>query len=303
MLKYVNITGPYAYLSLNMQKPDNGILITDITGIGSTKATINTSEYAMLDGQAYNSARAIGRNIVLTLKPVNGLSYEDMRNTLRTVAPVKSAVTIEIITDSRSVYTTGYVESNESSIFTADPVSVISIICESAYLTSNYEKDNNVIEFYGLKSTFEFPFSNPTNSKSLEFGKYNSTTTADFFYIGDVPTGITVEVDFFGTVGGFYIWDPNSDAYVAFTNLSQLQWITGSSNFESGDHLTISTVTGDKRATLYREGQEYDVITLLGYYPKWITLNTGLNRMSYYADTGTENIKISISYKTIYEGV
>lgn len=69
MLKAVTVTNfKGESLRMELAKPEEtGIIIRDITGLGSPKTTINSTQMATVDGSRFNSARAENRNIVLTL--------------------------------------------------------------------------------------------------------------------------------------------------------------------------------------------------------------------------------------------
>lgn len=69
MLKAVTVTNfKGESLRMELTKPEEtGLVIYNITGIGSPTASINTTDMATIDGSRFNSARAQTRNIVLTL--------------------------------------------------------------------------------------------------------------------------------------------------------------------------------------------------------------------------------------------
>lgn len=69
MLRAVTVTNfKGESLRMELSKPeDSGLLIYNITGLGSSPAVINSTEMATMDGARFNSSRAQTRNIVFTL--------------------------------------------------------------------------------------------------------------------------------------------------------------------------------------------------------------------------------------------
>lgn len=72
MLKAITVTNfKGESLRMELSRPENsGLLVYNVTGIGSPTSYINVTEQATIDGGRFNSARAQSRNIVLTLAMV-----------------------------------------------------------------------------------------------------------------------------------------------------------------------------------------------------------------------------------------
>lgn len=137
---------------------NNGFLITSIGGIGPVKASINTTPYQAYDGERYNSAIVGKRNITLNIRLLEVPTIEDVRHEIYKAFPVKGAVTLIFVTDTATLATDGYVESNEPDIFSQEESVSISIICPDPYfygLDGIGEQVESVSTEYGL---FEFPF-------------------------------------------------------------------------------------------------------------------------------------------------
>lgn len=69
------------------------------------------------------------------------------------------------------------------------------------------------------------------------------------------------------------------------------------------DKLVINTNKGQKSVYLYRNGNKYNVINSLDKGSSWLQLYRGVNRFSYNADSGIDDIKISMITNKWYEGV
>ena len=127
-LKVTNHLGESLVLEL-MRPEKSGLIVREISGLGPSKATINTSDVATMDGSVYNSSRRENRNIVLDLMMYPFPTIEDSRLLTYRYFPIKKQVRLEIETDNLNVHTYGYVESNEPDIFSEEESTQISIIC------------------------------------------------------------------------------------------------------------------------------------------------------------------------------
>ena len=70
-----------------------------------------------------------------------------------------------------------------------------------------------------------------------------------------------------------------------------------------GDKLYISTIKTKKGVKLVREGNVYNVINCLDRDPDWFTLKRGDNGFEYFAESGVENIILSVYSQNLYEGM
>lgn len=175
MLTKVTIYGPSAAVSpliLPLANiPDTDLFeIRNIDGLEPVKAAISTSQFAVVDGEFFSGSSVGKRNIVLTL----GLRADwvdwtpaNLRRKLDSYFMPKSNVTLIFEGDEQApVVISGYVESNEPSIFSKDPENVVSIICpDPAFVTVD------PIEIVG-----------------------DSTTPVTIDYQGTVESGIYLEI-------------------------------------------------------------------------------------------------------------
>ena len=162
MIKSITVTNYLGdSIKLVLARPEeSGFVVTSVTGLGSGKANINTTEIATNDGDLFNSARLQKRNIVISLKYLWKDSIEDVRQLSYKYFPIKKKLTLLIETDNRSAEIDGYTESNEPDIFSKDEGSDVSIVCPNPFFYSAGEDGINTTIFYGVEPLFEFPFSN-----------------------------------------------------------------------------------------------------------------------------------------------
>jgi len=286
----------------------SGFFVESIDGLDPPPTTLNTSPLIGSDGAIFNSSRVEPRNIVLMLGMLNGTSssVETLRQKTYKIFPLKTLVKIRVTHDSgerRDIQ--GYVESNEVKIFSKRQIAQISIMCVDPFFTDGITPVLTTIEGYATP-LFEFPFEGP----DLEL---SSITTATSKWIvvenpGDNEVGAIFQVEFGVETTGLAINEYN-EAHTTILKQMYTQPLSaifpGDSTWHAGDVLTISTVKGDKYATLIRDSTEYD---LLGLFLKssqfsWIYIHPGETHIRVVASTGINDLIVSISFATEYQGV
>ena len=307
MIKSITVTNYLGdKLKLELTRPErSGFAVKSITGLGPGKANISTSEMSTTDGGLYNSSRLPVRNIVLSLEFLWGSSIEDTRQKSYRYFPIKRQVTLLLETDNRMVEISGYVESNEPTIFSKNEGSEISIICPDPYFYSVGEKGIISTEFYGTESLFEFPFSNESLTDSLiEMGSISQITERTLVYEGDTDIGIVITINATGEANNVsIIHRVGSSMGVMRIDTEKLKLSTGSI-IKAGDQIIISTMKGNKYIKLIRDGETKSILNCLDRNVEWFQLVRGENVFTYTADgVGVHNLNISIKSQVRYEGV
>lgn len=229
----------------------SGFAVQSISGLGPSKADINTTEISTNDGSLYNSARVNSRNIVMSLKLMFTPQIEDTRQDSYKYFPIKKRVTLLIETDNRICETYGYVESNEPDIFSSDETTQISIVCPDPYFYSAGSDGTNTTIFYGVEPLFEFAFSNESLTESLiEFGEIKNETEQTVYYSGDAEIGVVITIHAIGNVRNITIYNTGTREVMRI-DTDKLEKLTGS-GMVAGDEIIISTIKGDKSITLLR---------------------------------------------------
>lgn len=278
-------------LTLDLQNPyASGFAVISIEGLGPEKAIINTVEIASSDGAVFNSARVKARNIVITLKFM-GLDIEACRRKTYRFFPLKKPLTLEFVTENRSAKIVGYTESNSPNIFSKDEMTQISIICPKPPFVSTGDEQNEVM-FYGEEPLFEFPFENDGLEAMIEFGSIHHVTEANVEYEGDAETGATFVIHALGPAKNIRIDNLDTGDFMAVTI-----------DLIKGDDLIITTMTGEKRIVLLRDGVQTNVLNSLDKHSTWFQLLKGDNAFAYRADEGLNNLQFLVRYDTLYEGM
>lgn len=293
-------------IKLELGKPENsGFLIKSVTGLGPSKANVNTTEVATNDGSMFNSARLSQRNIVFQLvfvDTVYGETIEDVRQKSYKYFPLKKNLDLVIETDNRYVRAKGYVESNEPNIFSAQEGTQISIICPDPYFYSAGEDGNNVTDFYSVEPAFEFPFSNESLTKPLlVFGEIQIKTEGVLTYYGDSEIGMMIYIHAIGPASNINIYNTETREVMTI-NTAKIEMLTGK-GIVASDDIVINTSKGEKSITLVREGKSYNILNCLDKNTDWFELVKGDNIFAFTAESGVTNLQFRIENKVIYEGV
>lgn len=169
----------------------NGILVTNIEGLGPPKANINMLKVSTFDGSIFNSSKIEERNLVITFRPLPSSDVESKRLFLYKMLPIKSYVTVVVETDNRIGGISGYIESNEPDIFSSGETIQVSILCPDPYF-KQYEglvEKKTILTPNEPKPTFEFPFDNNSlDIPLLEMGSASPSGDAAVKYEGDSVT-------------------------------------------------------------------------------------------------------------------
>lgn len=304
MIKSITVTNYLGdSIKLELGRPEqSGFLIKSVSGLGPSKANINTTEVSTNDGSLFNSARLNQRNIVfdfIFVESINRESIEDIRQKSYKYFPIKKNVDLLIETDNRIVKTTGYVESNEPNIFSSQEGAQISIICPDPYF---YSTKKTVTIFSGIEPLFEFPFENNSLTDNLlEFGGIIVNQEKTVFYKGDSEVGIVIYIHAIGEATNLTIYNALTREVLKI-DTDRLEALTGSI-IKAGDDIIISTIKGQKFIRLIRDGEYINILNCLGRNSDWFRLVKGDNVFAFTAETGDTNLQFRIENLIVYEGV
>lgn len=271
MLTMLEVNGQGGLLSLPLSDISSGFIVQQVDGLDPVKATLSSTAFAGWDGEQYQSSRRETRNIKLQL----GLDPDPLVDTVRTLRKrlysyflPKSQITLTFyMDDGLTVSIAGVVESFETTLFAQEPSVSISIIC--------YDPD-----FYVASETVP---GNSTESSAVTFLTYD----------GEVETGFVFTLNVNRTLSEVTIYNTTPNEGVRSLDF------TGS--LVAGDVLTISTVTGNKGATLTHLGASSSVLYGVSPQSTWVDLKPGSNQLRIYAVGAA--IPYTIEYSTKYGGL
>lgn len=299
-----------------------GFAITSITGIDPEQATVNIADIASIDGGIYNSSRIGSRNITISLRFIqyhegnSFVSIEDIRHKCYRFFPVKKKVKLMFKTDRRESYISGYVEANDSEIFSKEEGAVISILCDKPFFYTSALQENSYND-YSLPK-FHFPFYRVPSTQSnikLIFGQIMNFQVTTINYEGEIDTGIRFVIDFTRNISNnATIEIISSETRIKNTiNIAKIISAVNSQRNDSteftgvtnGDSLVFSTVDGNKYATFITGGVEYNVLgSISSTSNKWLYLVPGVNSIRIdIINDDTARIDVTSSNKVYFNGV
>jgi hypothetical protein len=261
-------------LTLQLGDVSSGINVQNITGLDPVKATLVSSSFADQDGAVYQSSRRDTRNIVMTLEidpDPTVMSVLALRRILYRQFRPKDQISLKFYVDDADdsiedgYQISGVVESCESAMFSQTSVLTVSVIC--------FDPD-----FYD-------PI--PVTVTGLE----TTDSVATYFpYTGSVDTGITFVLNVNRSVSAFSL-------YYVDANL-QTWTMDFAYALVAGDVVTISTVPGNKYASLVRAGVTSSVLYAISPQSVWPKFAPGDNWFRVYASGAA--IPASVSYTKRY---
>lgn len=292
MLEKVKITNfKNETLEVELKHPElSGLCIYNIEGIGGAKGVINTSDMATGDGAWYNSAKAEKRNIVIYAKILPFPTIEQTRHDiLYKYFPLKKNIRLDFITDQRVMYIEGYVESNETPIFSNQEYSTISIICPDPFFYSTGAPNTKMA---GTQPMFEFPFEDDCVIPTPESDPYNPNFVDNFDFYHIVNTGGKTTYTGTGpTIRSWYFENPsegNASVVVGLTYMKVNQYVSNSQPIRWYNDFGSLTKDSTYTATY---------LDALGLHSITFTVDRTSYNLAFVKEfpTSTDNVKIQIA--------
>lgn len=259
-------------LSLELQDISDGIVLEDVDGLGPVKATVVSSSFAQQDGEQYHSSWRGKRNITLKLSfrpDYVTNSVRELRHRMYRFFMTKIPVSLRFYdTEGPEVDVSGRVEDCEPTIFAKEPGMDISILC--------FQPD-----FVDLDTV------------TLSGNTTPSTTETSVVYDGTVETGVVFTLNVNRTLSEFTIYHRPPDGTLRSMDV-QAPLVTG-------DVVKISTIPGDKYATITRTGSTTSALDYVSPQANWMELEQGNNNIRIYAEGA--GVPYTIEYNTRYGGL
>lgn len=287
-------------LRLELANPEPiGMYVDSISGIGPGDADIIMGDLASGDGAYYSFSRRDPREIQIVLGMMGTPLVEDARLACYKYFNLKKAVKLTFETDRRTLMIDGFVSKNDPDIFSEEEMIDIEVTCPEPWF---HDAGSSVFAFEGIDAGFEFPFSNESLTKPrLEFGEVRPDTRSNLYYIGEVDTGVVMEIGFLGPVKGLNIVNTTTREQMRIDD-EMIKKLLGT-ELNLGVDLKISTVTADKYAIAVYQGKEYNIVGALDRDADWFKISNGDNVFAFACDEGQEKVRLRFTYKNLYGGV
>ncbi|ASR83322.1 minor tail protein [Arthrobacter phage Caterpillar] len=258
-------------LVLPLGSSSSGYLVKPIDGLDPVPANIVSTSFANLDGEQHQASRREKRNIVMKLGLKMGAagSVSSLRARLMQYFMPKSTVKLTFFReDGPDVDIYGVVETFNCPQFVKEPEATISLLCH--------------------KPDFYVP--TPTVVSGVTTSGTNEQVVD---YEGSVETGFVFKLNIDRPMSQFTIFQRSSD--------QSLNRMLFAEPLIAGDVLTISTVSGDKYATLTRAGSDTSLLYGVAPDASWINLFPGPNYIRVYTEGAA--IPYTITYTSKVGGL
>ena len=264
-------------------------LLTEAEGLYDAKNKVYVSENSMIDGAVYQGSVAKYRNIVLHLTDTD--KYVNNRDALNRLFKEKSVGTLTFWeADAAPRKIDYYVESLNSTGEDPYREHQVSLICPDPFFYDINASSEQMASWVG---TFTFPFTSP--STGFVFGyKDNSLIKKIQNDFAEDNIGITIIMSCLGGVTNPSIThiETNSSIHIGHSGKPF--------DMIAGDIVTITTATGNKHVTLTRNGVTSEINHYLTEDSVFMQLMRGSNSFGFGADSGVNNLTITIEYTYKY---
>ncbi len=264
-------------------------LLVSADGLYAEYNNIYISDNTMTDGATYQGTTSKKRNIVLTLKDKEG--HRENRNTLYHLFLPKSKGML-IYEEEGVRRMIGYYV--ESIVFDSSPkvrTATVSLICPDPFFAPVQESEAAISDW---RANFTFPH----NFTTEEF----ATKLQSKLAIIENDTGVErVGLEFMVNANG-NVTNP-SITQVETGDTLKIGNATKPFSMVAGDILVITTETNNKRVWLTHGGATTEVNSYLDEGSYFIQLMDGTNTIGYDADSGENNMTVTIKYRLKYPGV
>jgi hypothetical protein len=280
-LRITNPAGSILTLDMRTSQADHDILIYNIEGLGSPKATVSGLGGPNLAGSVINAIKIDYRQITLTLaitahgSEAAGNPEELARKKIYEYFPVGKEIDFRVIATDKDVTIKAYVEQNEVNHFAKVENAVISLYCAKPYW-DNFAQQTPAISAGG------------------------TTVTK-----GEVDQGVDIFVDFTGSVtGDLTITNTNGSQSMTFDFTEITQKVSGGQPTQNGDRLIINTRVGQKSVVYTRSSTGYNLFSGIGINDDWLKLlAAGTNTIGWSVGGGSSNMDLELNYYPQQEGV
>lgn len=165
---------------------------------------------------------------------------------------------------------------------------VVQLFCPNPFWSDINELKEEIALWVG---DFEFPLIIPED-EGIEMGHRVSNLIMNVENNGDVECGMTIEFLCTGTV-------KNPSLFNVYTR----EFIEINQTFQAGDKIRTTTQFANKRIELTRGGITTNILHYIDPDSTFLQLGLGDNVFRYNAETGIDNLEVSIYYKPQYLGV
>ncbi len=275
---------------INFQSRFSPFLLADCDGLYGIENNVTMSDNTMTDGATYQGSVAKKRNIVLTLKTKE--NHRLRRYELYQLFSQGTKGTLTYMEDETERAINYYVEKVDVDSVKNVRTATVSLLCPDPYFEATADKE---LTMAGWEQEWEFI--HEFVAEGEEFGRRVQEKIKTIENTsGAKGIGITIEIYANGAVSDPQITHVESGDYIKVgTEAHPL-------NMVSGDILTVTTQTNNKKVKLTHGGTTTEINEYLDEGSEFIQLQAGINTIGYSAGSGESNMTVKLIYREKYLG-
>ena len=279
------ITNQYGQTLDLSPAPGNPYVLKDASGLGIPATTINMTALSLQDGQLYDSAKVAYRNLTLIVQ----IRQDAEKNRLWAYKVLRphAKLTVHYVSDRLDVCIDGYTANIQPASFKLGQTLSINITCPNPYW---YDTQEHHISLAYTKPLFHFE--HPSDSLETVMGEIIKQRQVDVVNAGDVDTGITIVIHAATEAVNPIVYNMKDNTFIKLN-----------ATIPAGATVTISTLAGHKTAIQELAGVTTNLFPAVDPASTWIQLQGLGNVFMYSADSGADDLEVSVSYRNLYAGV
>jgi hypothetical protein len=275
---------------INFQSKFSPFLLADCDGLYGIENNVSVSDNTMTDGATYQGSVAKKRNIVLTLKTKE--NHRLGRYELYQLFSQGTKGTLTYVEDGTERAINYYVEKIDVDSVKNVRTATVSLICPDPFFEATSDKE---LTMAGWESDWEFAHEFVSTGEEFGHRVQEKIKTIDNTS-GAKGIGLTIEIYANGQITNPQITHIESGEFIKVGTTSNPL------NLVSGDVLTITTQTNNKKVKLTHGGTTTEINEYLDEDSEFIQLQAGLNDIGYSAESGEDNMTVKLIYREKYLG-
>lgn len=258
------------------------------SGIHNYDGNVSTLKSAFGIGTSYIGTSVNQRDITLVIAFKDGSNLITKKQQIYNVFPLKDKGTL--------YYYEGYIERKinyyvEKVTLTRKAnyiYATINLLCPSPYFTDSEE---TIATLSNWDKLFKFKLEIPDTG--IMFGQKNEASTIEIVNDSHISYGLTITF-----IANDTVKNPK------LINNATGETLQLNYTMNLNDCIIITTYDNDKTITLIEsDGTETNITNSLVFGTKFLQAQNGVNKFNASADSGTEDLDVSISYYNYYEAV
>lgn len=289
-LYYTNAQGQT--IELSVQSDFHVNVSRDVDGMNDVNCKVTTATTMGQDGERFLSSTMEARDIEITghLRATTLARQMELRRQLGHALSPKGRGTLTYVCGELKRQIDCYAEKCPSYTPGRWPKFIIQLRCPSPLWRETNEREVPVVTWTGSMVFDEE--GGLELGETWEIGARSAERIVTVENTGDVPGGMAVVFIAQGAVVNPYL-----------TNAQTQETIRLNTTMQAGDQIVVTTGYGQKEAVLERAGERTSIFRLLAAESVFLQLETGENLLAFGAQSGEDNLNVTVRHTNEYVGV